>query len=223
MEFTLTSVEVRVIGSLIEKQITTPEYYPLSLNALISACNQLTNREPVVIYDEKIVSQALEMLRDKRLVRLVSGADARVAKYDQALTDHFNLTRPQTAVLCVLMLRGPQTVGELRGRSARMYEFSGLQYVEYALEDLANLTPDPLVVKLPRQPGTKENRFAHLLSGPVATDPVEAKPFRDAALEAARVELENDRVGILEREVQSLRAELDELKQTFEAFRKQFE
>src|SRR4051812_3004950 len=162
----LTAAEVRVLGSLIEKQITTPDYYPLTLNALTNACNQLTNRDPVVAFDETTVVRALDGLRDKRLATLFAGAESRVAKYKHTLTDRLLLTPAEIAVLCVLMLRGPQTVGELRTRSERLFAFDTLPEVEETLNVLAARQSQPLVTKLPRQPGTKESRYAHLLAGP---------------------------------------------------------
>lgn len=216
----LDAAEVRVLGALIEKQITTPEYYPLSLNALVNACNQLTNREPVVAYDDQTVVRALDRLRDKRLATLFHGAESRVAKYRHALGDVLPLTPAEVALVCVLMLRGPQTVGELRTRTERLFRFDSLPEVEAALNELSTREP-PLVTKLARQPGTKESRYAHLLSGPVeltaADKPVPLEPATVA------VRAENDRLARLEAEVAELRKELADLKQQFAEFRKQFE
>ncbi|MGH7945220.1 MAG: YceH family protein, partial [Opitutaceae bacterium] len=162
----LDPAEVRVLGSLIEKQITTPDYYPHTLNALVNACNQLTNRDPVVAFEDQTVVRALDRLREKRLATLFTGAESRVAKYKHTLTDALLLTPGEVALLCVLMLRGPQTLGELRTRSERLFTFDTMPEVEEALNALASRQSQPLVVKLPRQPGTKEPRYAHLLSGP---------------------------------------------------------
>lgn len=217
----LTAPEVRVLGSLIEKQITTPDYYPLTLNALTNACNQLSNRDPVVSFDETTVVRAIDALREKRLASLFSGQESRVAKYKHTLTDALLLTPAEVALLCVLMLRGPQTLGELRTRSERLFSFDTLPEVEEALNALAARQPQPLVTKLPRAPGTKESRYAQLLSGPVDVAPAD-KP---APVEPARavVNAENERIVRLEQECAELRRELAELKQQFAEFRKQFE
>jgi uncharacterized protein len=216
----LNPVEVRVLGSLIEKQITTPEYYPLTLNALTNACNQISNRDPVVSFDEKTVVRALESLREKRLVWMVTGS-GRVPKYEHRLTDVLSLAEQETAVLCVLMLRGPQTAGEIRSRTGRLYEFRELSEVELTLEALMNSEPQPLVVKLPRQAGMKESRHAHLLSGEVRIEEQETAPRLEAA--ALEVRAENERIARLEETLESLRQELTELKQQFLDFKKQFE
>ena len=219
----LDAAEVRALGSLIEKQITTPDYYPLTLNALTNACNQLTNREPVVSFDDQTVVRALDKLRDKRLATLFTGAESRVAKYKHTLTDALLLTPGEVALLCVLMLRGPQTLGELRTRSERLFTFDNMPEVEETLNALAARQPQPLVAKLPRQPGTKESRYTHLLSGP--SDP--AKPPTDSVLRpedaTLAVRAENERITQLEKESAELRRELTELKQQFAEFRKQFE
>lgn len=218
----LDSAEVRVLGSLIEKQVTTPDYYPLTLNALTNACNQLTNREPVVAFDETTVVRALDGLRDKRLATLFSGAESRVAKYKHTLTDAVLLTPGEVALLCVLMLRGPQTVGELRTRSERLFRFDTLPEVEEALQALTQRQPHALVAKLPRQPGTKEARYAHLLSGPVENVvAAESAPRPEPATLAVRAE--NERIAKLEQETAELRQQLAGLQQEFAAFRKQFE
>ena len=216
MEFKLTATEVRVLGSLIEKDITTPEYYPLSLNALVNACNQKTNRDPVMQLDEDAVRNALDSLQDQRVAGPARGADSRVAKYEQRLQEVFNFTRPEIAVLCVLLLRGPQTPGELRGRAERMHRFEALEDVQSALQKLMQREP-PLVKVLARQPGTKESRYAHLLAG----DLVET----DAPVQAAVIERSADaeRIARLEGEVVELRREVSEVKDRLERFRKQFE
>jgi uncharacterized protein len=221
-EIRLNDVEVRVLGALIEKQVTTPEYYPLTLNALVHACNQISNRDPVVAYDDETVARGLEGLREKRLARVVNTADGRVPKYRHVLNEVVELRAAELAVLCVLLLRGPQTVGELRGRTERLYTFSDLSFVEATLQALAERTDGPLVVKLPRQPGQKEARYAHLLAGP----PVQSEePARATRAEPARVggHSEHERLTQLENEVATLRQELAELRQQFAAFKQQFD
>jgi len=160
----LSEVECRLLGSLVEKEVTTPEYYPLSLNALVNACNQKSNRDPVMNLDEAAVRDALDSLETQSLVRSVSPADSRVTKYEHRLQEAFNFYRHETAILCLLLLRGPQTLGELRTRSDRMHSFDDLSAVQSSLQHLMKREP-PLVQALPRQPGTKETRYAHLLSG----------------------------------------------------------
>src|SRR3989449_9638240 len=167
MNVLLNDNEVRVLGALVEKESTTPDYYPLSLNALTNACNQKSNRDPVMSLSEGEVTEALEGLRDKGLAREVSSFDSRVPKYAHQLAEVFNFDRRETAVLCVLLLRGPQTPGELRGRTERMYRFDDLSEVQTALQSLMQRDP-PLAKVLPRQPGTKEARYMHLLCGDVA-------------------------------------------------------
>ncbi|HEX8128844.1 MAG TPA: YceH family protein [Pyrinomonadaceae bacterium] len=216
-ELILSSEEVRVVGALIEKQVTTPEYYPLTLNALRQACNQLSNRDPVVAFDERTVAWALESLRDRKLVRMVTTADGRVPKYRHVLDEALGLKSPEMAVMCVLMLRGAQTVGEIRTRTERLYPFSALSFVETTLEDL--MTRDvPLVVKLPRQSGQKESRYAHLLGGEVQVAETESA---EAATPEARGE--TGRMARLEEELKAVRAELAELREQFGEFKKQFE
>jgi uncharacterized protein len=214
-ELILSPEEVRVVGALIEKQVTTPEYYPLTLNALRQACNQLSNRDPVVAFDERTVTWALESLRDRKLVRVVTTADGRVPKYRHVLDEALGLKSPEMAVLCVLMLRGAQTVGEIRTRTERLYPFSALSFVETTLEDLM-MRDVPLVVKLPRQTGQKESRYAHLLGGEVQVAEMEDT---EAATPSAR----GERVARLEEELRAVRAELVELREQFGEFKKQFE
>lgn len=212
----LNDVEVRVLGSLVEKQVTTPEYYPLTLNALTLACNQKNNRSPVTSFSEETVAQALETLREKNLAYVFYGSTSRVPKYKHVLPEVMHLSAPELAVICVLLLRGPQTPGELATRGFRLYEFSGLEEVEATLTSLMSREPDALVMRLPRQPGQKEARYAHLLSGEVTVD-VEhdaAAPTRSRG---------NDRVAALEAEVETLKAEVGMLKTQFESFKKQFE
>jgi uncharacterized protein YceH (UPF0502 family) len=216
----LNATEIRVLGSLVEKAITTPDYYPLSLNALTNACNQLTNREPVMALAENDVVRAIDGLREKRLATLFTGAESRVAKYKHTLTDALLLTPAEVALLTVLMLRGSQTVGELRSRCERLFTFDALPEIEEALNALAARPAQPLVIKLPRQPGTKESRYAHLLSGPfeaATAKPTQPGPGGHPSTAAS------DRVAALEQEVAALRREVDDLKQQLAAFRKQFE
>ena len=209
MDFTLHPTEVRVLGSLLEKEITTPEYYPMSLNALVAACNQKSNRDPVVQFDEETVEAALQTLRDKGLLLAITGAGSRVPKYGHRISEKLNLGRRELAIMCELMLRGPQTLGELRNRGERMHRFDDLSEVETVIERLPEL-----IVKLGRRPGEKEVRYAHLLSGPpsVAEEEAEAAP-------PAR----GDRITALEAEVAELRSQLDDLKRQFAGFRQQFE
>jgi uncharacterized protein YceH (UPF0502 family) len=215
----LNAAEVRVLGSLIEKEITTPEYYPLTLNALVNACNQISNRDPVVSFDEKTVARALESLREKKLAWMVTGV-GRVPKYEHRFAEAYQLAAQEIAVLCVLMLRGPQTVGEIRGRTGRLYEFKELEEVDLTLQALM-AAQSPFVVRLPRQPGTKEARYAHLLAGEVH---VEERPPA-SRLEPATVEIrqENERLAALEAELVQVRADLTELQQQFLEFKRQFE
>src|SRR5215475_3762697 len=183
MNYSLSDVEARVLGALIEKEITTPEYYPLSLNALVNACNQKSNREPVMALDEDAVRSAIRSLNDQGLTRFASSADSRVAKLEHRLNETFNFHRHEIAVLCVLLLRGPQTPGELRTRAERMYAFEDLESVHSALNLLAKREP-PLVKMLRRQPGTKESRYAHLLSPVGDSEHVDGGHARAAAAPA---------------------------------------
>lgn len=217
----LNAAEIRVLGSLIEKAVTTPDYYPLSLGALTNACNQLTNRDPVVSYEESDVVRALDGLREKRLATLFHGADNRVPKYKHALTDLLLLTPPELALLCVLMLRGPQTIGELRTRTERLYAFVTLADVEETLQALTARQPHPLVTKLPRQFGMKEARYTQLLSGPVESLATATTPRVEPATVAVRAE--NERLAKLEEETATLRREVDELKQQLADLKKQWE
>jgi uncharacterized protein len=210
----LDAIEVRVLGSLIEKDITTPDYYPLSLNALVNACNQKNNRDPVVTLNEDSVRQALSSLSEKRLAGSVSGADARVTKYEHRLQEVFNFDRREIALLAVLLLRGPQTPGELRGRSERMYRFDSLEDVESTLERLTKREP-PLVRVLPRQPGTKESRYRHLFSG-------EAFPGGDQLPPPRAFSSDGERIDKLEVEVASLKAQVEDLRRQLVDFIEQF-
>jgi len=216
----LTAIEVRVLGSLVEKQVTTPEYYPLTLNALTLACNQKNNRNPVTALSEDAVAQALESLREKNLAYVFYGSTSRVPKYKHVMTEVLHLSPAELAVLCVLMLRGSQTVGEIRSSAARLHDFAGLEEVEAALNSLISREPDRLVARLPRQPGQKEARFAHLLSGEVSSEAVsQMESPREIVTRASQA----DRVSKLESEVETLKAEVEKLREQFEGFKKQFE
>jgi uncharacterized protein len=220
MHFILTEIETRVLGALIEKDITTPDYYPLSLNALVNACNQKNNREPVMTLAEETVRTALAMLQEKRLAGPASGADSRVTKYEHRLQEVFNFDRREIAVVCVLLLRGPQTPGELRGRTERMYHFEALDDVISTLDRLAQREP-PLAQVLPRQPGTKESRYTHLFAGEPSIPDLPVSTASDFSTPSASSAI--DRVARLEVEVADLRRELSDVQQQFAAFRKQFE
>lgn len=215
----LSAVEARILGALVEKETTTPEYYPLSLNALINACNQKSNRDPVMNLDEETVRRALRSLTDQAMVRSASG-DSRVAKFEHRLNELYNFHRHELAVLCVLFLRGPQTPGELRTRAERMYAFDDLDAVHAALNLLMRREP-PLVKVLPRQPGTKESRYIQLFSGDAAPDVLaEPEPSIDAEAQASA---SAERICGLEEEIGQLRRELETLREQFAAFQKQFQ
>src|SRR5579863_2786717 len=215
----LTPTEVRVLGSLIEKDITTPDYYPLSLNALLNACNQKNNRDPIVSLDEDSVRHALGSLQEKRLAGPAGGADSRVTKYEHRLQEVFNFDRREIAVICVLLLRGPQTPGELRSRTDRMYRFEALEDVVSTLDRLAQREP-PLARILPRQPGTKESRYTHLFSGePPEADVAHENVARTLSSATAGGNSTADRLTLLESEVARLREELSEVHQQLAAFR----
>jgi len=207
MDLQLDAAETRVLGSLLEKEIATPDYYPLSLNALMNACNQKSNREPVVSFDEATVENALSGLRAKGVATRIIGGDSRVPKHGQRFTERFNLGRREAALLCVLMLRGPQTAGELRGRSERLYNFDDLEGVETTLHHLSEMG---FVKELPRLPGSREPRHAHLLSGEPETIAPEAPPPAEGTASLS------ERVAALEQK-------LDQLSREFEAFRGKFE
>jgi uncharacterized protein YceH (UPF0502 family) len=225
LNFTLTPTEIRVLGSLVEKDITTPDYYPLSLNALVNACNQKNNREPVTNLTEDEVRQALGTLQEKRLAGPAS-ADSRVTKYEHRLQEVFNFTRGEIAVMCVMLLRGPQTPGELRGRTERMFHFETLDDVQSTLQRLIQRDPS-LVKMLARQPGTKENRYMHLLAGDIAGTelhtPNQITEHIDATELPAISAQDKDRLGTLEKEMSELKSGMAELRQQFADFRKQFE
>jgi uncharacterized protein YceH (UPF0502 family) len=221
VNFLLTPAEARVLGALVEKEITTPEYYPLSLNALLNAANQKSNRDPVMELDEDTTRRALHSLNQQGLARSAA-TDGRVAKFEHRLADVFNFHRHEIALLCVLLLRGPQTPGELRTRTDRLYQFDDLGAVHSALNLLMNREP-ALVKLLPRQPGTKEARYVHLLSGDVqepASSPESTTAF--SRNQSADASSDCDRLGHLEQEVAALRAEVADLKNQLAAFQKQF-
>jgi uncharacterized protein len=212
----LNDVEARVLGSLIEKDITTPDYYPLSLNALVNACNQKNNRDPVMSLTQEAVRQALDSLQEKRLAGPTSSADSRVTKFEHREQEVFNFTRAETAIFCVLLLRGPQTPGELRGRGERLHRFETLEDVQSTLQRLLQRDP-PLVRMLPRQPGTKEARYRHLLSGD--GEEVDAAYLAPTAPPSGN----DDRLERLEQEVAGLQRAISDLQEKFANFRKQFE
>jgi uncharacterized protein len=200
-----------VLGSLVEKQVTTPEYYPLTLNALTLACNQKNNRNPVTSYAESQVAAAVESLREKNLTYVFYGSTSRVPKYKHVMPEVLHLNQAEVALMCVLMLRGAQTPGELRGNASRLYDFSGLDEIEQTLNGLISHEPEPLVVRLPRQVGQKEVRFSHLLAGEPKIEAVTSVPTEKV-----------ERVT-LERRVEMLETEMENLRQQFEQFKRQFE
>lgn len=226
----LSEVEIRVLGALVEKELTTPDYYPLSLNALVNACNQKSNRDPVMTLDEDAVRQALRSLEKEGLAGPADSMDNRVTKYEHRLQEAFNFDRREIAVLCELLVRGPQTLGELRGRAERMYKFEDLGQVQSTLQRLAQREP-PVAKMLPRQPGTKEARYAQLLSGePHAA--MQADAQRDASAQPREPARErsathgaaaDERIARLESDLSALQNEVADLKQQLAAFRKQFE
>lgn len=218
VEQPLDDVAARVLGALVEKEFTTPDNYPLSLNSLVAACNQSSNRDPVMSLDEAAVTAGLRDLERRTLAREVHRSDSRVKRYRHALTDTLHLHAAEMAALCVLLLRGPQTVGEIRSRTSRMVEFEDLSRVEITLRSLMTLS-QPLVAELPRLPGQKEARFAHLLSGEPALQTM-AVPATAAHARADAVE--PSRVDALEADVAALRAALAELREELDAFRAEF-
>ena len=224
MPLLLTEPETRVLGALIEKDITTPDYYPLSLNALVNACNQKNNRDPVMTLDESTVRDALATLQEKRMASPASGADSRVTKFEHRLQEVFNFDRREIAIVCVLLLRGPQTPGELRSRTDRMYHFEALEDVIATLDRLAHREP-ALAAILPRQPGTKESRYTHLFAGgpPMYDAGENVSVARAPSPATAGANSTADRLSTLEEEVSRLRHELSEVQHQLAAFRKQFE
>lgn len=215
----LNEYELRVLGALVEKQIATPDYYPMTLNALTNACNQKNHRDPVTSFDETTVVRALESLREKNLAYTFHGSDARVPKYGHLFSKVYDLNPQEQAVLIVLMLRGPQTPGELRSRTPHLMTFESLSQVEETLQNLS-VRDEALVVKLPRVSGTKESRYAHQLGGLVNVEELAAAP---EPVRASGRSGDHERVAKLETEIEALRQELNELKAQFAEFRKQFE
>lgn len=218
MDRQLNEIEVRVLGCLVEKDLATPEYYPLTLNALTNACNQKSNRHPVMLLEETDVVRALDSLRQKQLAHQ-SAEGIRSAKYCHNLEGVLNLDPEELAIIAELLLRGPQTVGELRNRAERMQPVGDLQAVEEMLQNLME-REEPLVIRLPRQPGRKEHRFTHLLSG---TPDIEETTLLPAEPARRQVEAENERVAKLENDVAALRTELEEVRNQLKAFQAQFE
>lgn len=220
MDILLSPEEIRVLGCLIEKQVTTPDYYPITLNALVAACNQKSNRQPVVEYDEKTVLRALDGLREKKLALLHHVAGSRVPKYEHRLLERFPFGEEQRGLLCLLLLRGPQTAGELKGRSGRLCSLASVTEVEHVLGTLVGHEQGPFVVDLPLQPGSREPRYMHLFGGMPempADLPLPVEPARH------RLEAEENRFAALEATVEDLRRELAELREEFARFRTQFE
>ncbi len=217
-EIELDEQEARAIGSLLEKQMTTPDYYPMTLNSLTAACNQKSSRRPVVSYTEGEVQEALDRLKEKGLVHRITGADSRVPRFRHVFHDALRLNQPQGAAMCVLMLRGPQTVGEIRQRTNRMYDFASLAEVEETLEELIRKQPRALVARLARAPGTKDARYAQLLSG----EPPDVEEW-SASSDAARSSSSGDeRIGELEQRIADLEGKVDSLQEAFERFKQQF-
>jgi uncharacterized protein YceH (UPF0502 family) len=216
MNITLNAIEARVLGALVEKEITTPEYYPLSLNALVNACNQKNNRDPVMSLDEGAVRQALSTLDDKGLAATSRNRDSRVVKFEHHMQEVFNFRRDETAIMCELLLRGPQTPGELRGRAERMYAFEDLSAVQSTLQRLAQHDP-PLVKMLPKQAGMKESRFAHLLSGDVEGWQPEPSPEPSPEPHRQVISHDAERIAQLEVQVNEVQKELLELKRRLDA------
>ena len=216
--FSLTSIETRILGCLLEKERITPENYPLSLNSLIAACNQSTNRDPVVSYDEKTVETGVNALREKKLATMTLGAGSRVPKYRHNLLEHFELNQREVALLCVLLLRGPQTPGEIRSRAERLHFFDSLEQVESFLSNLTQ-GADPLVRVLPAQPGQKERRYVQLVSREPLLATIPEIPYAAPSGENPR----QNRIEALENEIVALKELVQQLREEFAAFRKQFE
>lgn len=216
----LNEYELRVLGALVEKQIATPDYYPMTMNALVNACNQKNHRDPVVSYDEGIVVRALDSLREKNLAYIFHGSDARVPKYGHLFHKAYDLSVTEVALMCVLILRGPQTPGELRSRTSHLHQFENLPEVESQLQALS-LRQEPLVVKMPRQQGSRESRFAHLIGGDVDLDEI-AMPVKHQVSNAV-INADQERLRHLEEAVAELRQELARLNDQFEKFKTQFD
>ena len=221
MNILFNPAEIRVLGSLIEKELTTPEYYPLTLNALTNACNQKSNRDPVVNFPETTVVRALDSLREKKIVSTLTGTGIRVPKYKHSFSETYNLTKQETALLVLLMLRGPQTLGELRSRSGSMHSFESTAEIETTLTNLSNREQFSFVKKLPRQTGHKESRYAHLLSGsPEIPESGLVPPAEAATLQVLN---ENERIQKLEEQVKTLQEAIEAFRKEFQEFKKSFE
>ncbi len=220
MDIILSPIQVRILGSLIEKELATPQYYPLSLNALTNACNQKSNRHPVLDLDEAAVVKELGIIRDTKLVWKISTAGSRVPKYEHNIIHIQEFTKKEVSILCELFLRGPQTVGELRTHAARFCEFANLEEVEEVLQNLISAEKGPFVTMLYRQAGRRENRYAHLFCGEVCVDTKDTELFEPVAIQAHD---DYKRIEALEHDVTALKEELADLKDQFISFKKQFE
>jgi hypothetical protein len=220
VDILLSPVEVRILGALIEKEITTPQHYPLSLNALTNACNQKSNRDPVMNLDEKTVERTLAELRFKKLVWKTTAAGDRVTKYKHSISAIHEFTQKEVNVLAELFLRGPQTLGELRTHTARFGEFEDLEEVENVLQNLIDAEQGPFIIKLPREIGRRENRYAHLFCGEVKVATERLEPLQESEIE--KLQTENKRMEVLEQEIALLKDELNNLKEEFISFKKQF-
>lgn len=216
MNTSLNHSEQRILGCLMEKEMATPDYYPLTLNALTNACNQKSNRNPVVSYDEDTVLAALDGLKEKRFVR--QSNVSRAVKYEQIFSDGLNMIGREQAIICVLLLRGPQTVGEIRGRTERMYPFNNLEEVKKSIESLEDME---LIRMLPKQPGRKESRYIHLLGGDIDELTEEQPQSTDAR--SVSMSPENDTLHQMQEEIDNLKQEMELLKDKFEQFKAQFE
>jgi uncharacterized protein YceH (UPF0502 family) len=215
VDIILNDSEVRILACLIEKEMTTPEYYPLSLNSLTNACNQKSNRNPVVSYDEPSVERGLGSLQEKNLARKTLTSGSRVTRYLHSILDQFDLSRQEMAILCELMLRGPQTVGEVRSHTERMSVFQSLEEVEHALQGLAEHDP-PLTIKMPREIGRKECRYMHLFLGDIEI-------LHELSAEPAVIQMSSEeKIKKLEEEIGRMQGELEELKRAFFEFKSQF-
>ena len=221
MSVDLTDAEARVLGALIEKDMTTPDHYPLSLNALVNACNQKSSRDPIVNYDERIVRETIGKLQAKKLAVILTGRDHRVPKYRHWAWETLALGNREMALLCVLMLRGPQTTGELKGRTERMYQFDGLESVESCLQRLMDREAGALTAKLPRQPGSRESRYVQLLSGEASVEPAAAPASPPPPIAGGTSR--DERIASLEARVASLEDKIDNFGIMFDEFKKQFE
>jgi uncharacterized protein YceH (UPF0502 family) len=222
MELILSPIEARVLGCLIEKEIATPDYYPLTLNSLVAACNQKSNRAPAMALTDKDVVQALDTMRyDHKLAMQVTSTASRVPKYRHNLQSHWDFSTEERAIMCELLLRGPQTVGELRTHTSRLHAFPDTTAVDETLISLTEWGEGPLTVELPREPGRRGPRWAHLLCGDIDIDALASTPPPEPARVA--LQAENDRISALETEVTTLRQALDAIFEEFATFKKQFE